>query len=237
MYAIDSTYIYSFDSDTGTLHRVASYAAGGCDYLNDIAVDAAGNLYGAVDWTGTDGDGGSISYYTPVRITVSTSTSTATCTPIDAAVQSNQASLGFRAAGDMVGVSFVSSAYAAKVDPETASTERNMLLLDATNATGDDVACSTSGTCWAAIGFGGAAPNIVSFSDTLTGAATPAWTASVSCWGLGYAKHALFCFETNGGIARLDLESDPQTSTQMTLHMDDGSALPTYWTGAASQPD
>lgn len=233
MYAIDSTYIYSFDSDTGTLHRVASYNTGSCGYLNDLAVDADGNLYGADDWTGTDGDGGTISYYTPVRITVSTST--ATCTPINATIQSNQASLGFRAAGDMLGVSFVDSAYVGKVDPETASTQANMLLLDATNATGDDVACSTSGTCWAAIGFGGTAPNIVSFSDTLTGAATPAWTAAVSCWGLGYAKHALFCFEGNGGIARLDLESE--TSTQMTLHMDDGSALPAYWSGAASRPD
>ena len=236
MYAIDAAHIYSFDSDTGTIHRVASFTPS-CDSLNDIAVDGDGNLYGAVNWTASDGDGGSSNYYTPVRVTVDTATSTATCTPIDAAIQSDQASLGFRAAGDMLGVSFVNTPYVSKVDPETAATQQSLFLLDSTNEYGDDVACSTSGTCWAAVGFGLAAPNIISFSDSLTGAATPAWTAAVSCWGLGYAKHALFCFESNGGILRLDLDSSPQTSTQMTLHMDDASALPSYWSGAASRPN
>ncbi len=236
MWAIDMTTLYSFDSDTGTIHRAANFSAG-CGSMNDVAVDADGNLFGAVDYTTTDADGGAISYYTPARIHIDTATSTATCSYVDSAVPSDQPSLGFRASGDMLGVSFLSSAYVAKVSPTTAATQPDMFLLDATNATGDDVACSASGTCWAAIGFGGAGAGIVSFSDTLTGAASAVSTSAISCWGLGYAKNALFCFEGNGAISRVDLTSDPPTLTTMTLHMDDASALPTYWSGAASRPD
>lgn len=235
MWGLDSTYLYSIDTDTGTIHRAANFTS--CGSMNDLAIDAAGNLYGAIDYTATDDDGGSITYYTPALISINTATSTATCSLIDPSVQSEQPSLGFRAAGDMLGVSFIDSAYVAKVNPTTAATQANMFLLDSMSATGDDVACSTSGTCWASIGFGGASASIVSFSDTLTGASTPMSSPAVSCWGLGYAKHALFCFEGNGSIAKIDLESDPLTVTMIALHMDDASALPTYWSGAASQPD
>lgn len=236
LWGLDSSYLYTVDPVTSTVHRVASYANGGCGYLNDIAIDTAGHLYGASDWTTTDADGGTDLHYTLVRIAIDTGAKTATCTPVDTSIDIQQTSLGFRAKGDMLGVSFLGAATVGSVSPSDGTTHPTSFLLDTANMNGDDVACSTNGTCWAAVGYGGTGPNIVSFSDTLTGATAPAWNPPVFCWGLAYSRNVLYCFASGGQILKLDLSATTQTTTAMPIHMDDASALPSYWSGAASQP-
>lgn len=235
LWGIDSTAIYSVSASTGAVHRVATFS-GGCTSLNDIAIDSSGQLYGAETWDSTDDAGNPISYYTPAKITVNTAASTATCTPVDPSVHSQQASLGFRAGGDMLGVSFVDSTYVATVNPYTAATQANLFQLDVVSFNGDDVACSSTGTCYGSVGMGGT-PNVVAFSDTLSGSATSVWSGASTCWGMAYAANAAYCFVSDGSIMKLDLTTSPATATTLALHSDGSTALPTYWSGAASQPD
>jgi hypothetical protein len=236
LYGITGSDIYSFDTVTDTIHHVASFAAGSCGYLNDIEIDASGRFFGASDITTTLGDGGSEMHYTTVAIAIAGGL--ATCTPLDASQAMTHTSLGFRNAGDMLGVSFTHSAYVGTVNPATGVAKENLFLLDATNDDASDVTCSKDGTCWASLMFPSSSePAIVSFSDTLTGAAATTLTSNLDCWGLAYASHALYCFEAGGGIVQVDLTSAPPKVTVLPLHMDDASTIPSYWSGAASQPN
>ncbi|MEO8797205.1 MAG: hypothetical protein ABI551_04910, partial [Polyangiaceae bacterium] len=228
--------IYSFDVTTDTIHHVASFSGGNCGLLNDIAIDASGRFFGASDVTVTQADGGTDTHYTTVSIQI-TGTQ-ATCTPIDPSQRMTHTSLGFRSAGDMLGVSFIDSAYVGTVNPANGVAKENVFLLDATDDDAADVTCSKDGTCWASLFFpSSTTPAIVSFSDTLTGAPATTLTSNLSCWGLAYADHSLYCFKSSGGIAQVDLTSAPPKVTILALHMDDASSIPTYWSGAASQPN
>lgn len=236
LYGITGSDLYSFDVTTDTVHHIASFSSGNCGFLNDIAVDASGHFFGASNLTVSQSDGGTTTYYTTVTIQI-TGTQ-ATCTPIDPSQAMTHTSLGFRSAGDMLGVSFTDSPYVGTVNPANGVAKEKMFLLDSTNDNASDVTCSKDGTCWASLWYPPTnGPAIVSFSDTLTGAAATTLTSNLDCWGLAYAAHALYCFESGGGIAQIDLTSAPPKVTILALHMDDASHIPTYWSGAASPPN